>query len=168
MIDENKREMYALIETHYRTNSERLVKIYTRFLKSKERAEDVIQEAYTRALQYCDTYDKERPLDKWFNAIIASAVRDNKRSENLKGMVDIKEAAEIPVKPAAIPTIILNQVMRRIDTKGDEIANILRLTLLHHYRPTEISKLVNMSANNIRQIVFKFREEIRQDYKWSL
>jgi RNA polymerase sigma factor (sigma-70 family) len=168
MSEEKKAEFYNLVDKHYRENHDRLVKAYTRFIQHKERAEDVIQEAYLRALSFWEAYDPERPFDKWFNSIIASALRDNKRTETMHGMVDIKEAYDIPIKAAAIPAVILRQVTDRINTKGEQEAAILRLTLFDHYRPGEISQLVRLSSGAIRQIVHRFREEIKRDYKWSL
>lgn len=168
MNEAKKLEFYSLIDKHYRENFDRLVKSYTRFISSKERAEDVIQEAYVRALSFWEAYDPERPFDKWFNGIISSALRDNKRAENMHGMVDIKEAYDVPVKAAAIPAVILNQVTARINSKKDQEAAILRLTLFDHYRPGEISQIIRLSPGAIRQIVHRFREEIKRDYKWSL
>lgn len=167
-MDEKRKQFYKKVESHYRENADRLVKMYGRFLSHTERAEDIIQEAYTRALTYWDAYDEEKPFDKWFNSVISSCLRDNKRVERMHGMVDITEAMDVPIKPAAIPTIILDQVMKRIETKDDTTASILKLTLLKHYRPGEVAELVQMTPNAIRQTVWRFREEIKKDFRWSL
>lgn len=167
-MDEKRKQFYKKVEEQYREHSDRLIKMYARFLSHRERAEDIIQEAYTRALTYWDAYDEEKPFDKWFNSIISSCLRDNKRIERMHGMVDISEALDVPVKPAAIPAIILNQVMKRINEKNDTTKSILKLTFLKHFRPGEIAETVQMTPNAIRKIVWKFREEIRRDFRWSL
>lgn len=161
-------EFISHLDKFYRENNSRLVKTYTRFIQNQDRAEDIIQEAYVRALTYWDAYDQEKPFDKWFNSIISSCLRDNKRIETMHGMVDIKEAMDVPIKPAAIPAVILDKVMQRIDKLPETEASVLRLTLIQHYRPSEIANLVKISANAIRQIVFKFREEIRKDYRFTI
>jgi RNA polymerase sigma factor (sigma-70 family) len=165
-MDEKQKEMYLLIESHYREQFERLVKVYTRYLGSKERAEDVIQEAYTRALAYYSSYDRARDFNKWFNSIIAAALRDNKRATIMHGMVDISEAEDVPVKASAIPSIMLDRVLQRINTKPEQEANVLKLALVQQYRPSEISSLVELSSGAIRMIVHRFRQEIKDEYRW--
>lgn len=167
-MEDKQQEMYRLIETHYREHFDRLTKVYTRYLGSKERAEDVIQEAYTRALAYHDSYDGSRDFNKWFNSIIASALRDNKRATAMHGMVDISEAEDLPIKPAAIPAIILDRVMQAINAKPEQEANVLKLALVNQYRPSEISKLIELSTGAIRMIVYRFRQQIKDEYKWAL
>jgi len=166
--DQKKAEMYRQIEAHYRENFQSLVKRYAHFIHHRERAEDIIQEAYCRALQYWESYDTERPFDKWFNSIISSALKENKRTETMHGMVDISEAMDVPIKPAAIPAVIVNQVMKRINEHDQQSADILRMVFLKHMRPVEIAKVVDANANAIRKLVQRFREEIKRDYRWVL
>lgn len=165
---DKRQEMYDLIEKHFREHYARLVKIYTRYLGSQARAEDTISEAYTRALAYHDSYDGFRDFNKWFNSIIASALRDNKRATSMHGMVDITEAEDLPIKPAAIPAIILDRVMQRINEKPEQECNVLKLALVNQYRPSEISKVVELSTGAIRMIVYRFRQQIKDEYKWAL
>lgn len=128
-------------------------------------AEDVVQEAYKRSIEY---YSNAEDFSKWFNTILSNCIRDKWRTELNHGMGITEEGEEIPVKPAAIPTIIYKEVEQRILSKPEPISTILRLFLLEQHRPKEIEQITNEKASLIRDTVFKFRQEIKRDYRWSI
>ena len=72
------------------------------------------------------------------------------------------------VLPERIPAIILDRVMKKIESKPEQEANVLKLALVNQYRPGEISKLVELSAGAIRMIVHRFRQEIKDEYRWAI
>ena len=160
-------EFVALLEKHYRSNFELLAKKYTVYLRSKEKAEDSIQEAYTRALTHWRTCDTTT-FHNWYMTILHNCIRDAKRTEIMSGMGDNIEEFDIPVQASAIPLIIYKQIRNKIDNKEPNVRKILNMFLVHQYRPKEIAQVVKENANAIRQIVHRFREEIRKDYQVTL
>jgi RNA polymerase sigma factor (sigma-70 family) len=70
------KERNKMFDEHYRINFETLVKKIRSFAGSHHAAEDVVQEAYTRAIR---SYDDERVLEfnPWFNTILANSLKDN-------------------------------------------------------------------------------------------
>lgn len=159
----NKQQAYAYIEDHYRNNFDRLVKQWSRSLNSQAKAEDAVQEAYTKALTYWQNMGDD--FDKWFGMIITNCVRDVKREDLMHGMTTELEAAQdIPEEPEAIPAIIRKQVERLIDKKEKATANILRLALIYQYRPEDIAGLIGTSSNAVRQTIHRFRTEIREKF----
>src|SRR3546814_14161868 len=56
----DKEEAYKIIEYHYRNNFKNLISRYSRQFQSHSRAEDIVQEAYTRALQYWNRYSARK------------------------------------------------------------------------------------------------------------
>lgn len=162
---------YQAIEQHYRKNFSLLVPRYAKFLNSYERAEDVVQEAYTRALTYwhdCPTDQEE--LGKWLNTIMGNCLKDNHRDAIMQGATMHREehAPEEVVEAAAIPAIIYREVVKRIDSKPKNQAQVLRLFLLQQYKPTEIEQLVPESAVTIRKMVSRFRKDIKQELGWEI
>lgn len=70
--------MYDIIEQHYRDNFDRLVSAYQGRV-GHHNAEDVVQEAYTRALLYSKSFSDERPIDHWINQILRNCAADHYR-----------------------------------------------------------------------------------------
>jgi RNA polymerase sigma factor (sigma-70 family) len=168
--NQTQAQAYKTIENHFRQNFERLVPRYQRFLNSKERAEDVLQEAYCRACTYwSDAPSDETEFTKWFHTILGNAMKDNHRDEIRKGATSNADASDDEgYEGAAIPAIIYRQVRQRIEAKPEAHSRILSLALLQQYRPAEIEQLTKETQGNIRQIVSRFRREIREEFGWRI
>ena len=160
----NKKELYILVDKYYRDNFDTLVKRMTRSTGSKERAEDIVQEAFTRCLKYHDVCPDASQFEPWFHVILTNCFKDNKRQETMSGMSDEIETIEIPIDAAAIPSIVYKQIISRINSKEPKIAGILTLFLVKQLRPKEIGHLIEETENNIRQIVFRFRKELKEEF----
>lgn len=158
-------QAYSLIEAHFRENHKKLVQRYTRFLNSKERAEDVVQSAYLRAMTYWPSCP-ETPEDfaKFFHALCSNALKDNHREEIMQGAVMYREENEELIDSAGIPAVIYRQVVQRIEAKTPSQALILKLFLLAQHRPSEIAEMVPENAVAIRKIVSRFRKELKDEF----
>lgn len=163
-----RQDVYGRIETHYRDNFGKLVGRYTRYTNSKARAEDVVQEAYTRAMECWSGYRRDSEFGAWFNTILNNCMKDNRRVELMHGMTDKVEETSRVIQPSAIPAIIKNQVIKRMEEAPEDRCNVLKLALLEQYQPDEIAKMTRFKANNIRQIVFQFRKQIREEFNWKI
>ena len=165
----DRAEFDRILERHYRDNFELLAKKYGNAMGSRDKAEDCLQEAYTRALTYSKIYNQSEPFDPWFKIIFHNCIKDRFRSDIMAGMDDLDiEDVDIPVNPAGIPSVVLEQIRGRMESKQPHLAKILSLYLFEQLRPKDIAKVVPENANYIRQIIFKFREEIKEDYQWQL
>src|SRR3546814_3055187 len=109
----DKEEAYKIIEYHYRNNFKNLISRYSRQFQSHSRAEDIVQEAYTRALQYWNRYSPEQPFGAWFNGILLNCVKDNIREEAHQGAVEYPPEEEQTYRANAIPAIMLTQEIGR-------------------------------------------------------
>ena len=161
----NKEEVYKLLEKHYRENAESLVKRHQRFLQSTHRAEDVVQEAYTRAFTYWRTFPTDGNHNRWFGMILLNCLKDNQRAEHMSGMSDSALLEELPTSSNAFPRIAYKEAVRFIMAEPQEIRTILELSLLHQYASKEIAQLVPETADNIRKIVQRFRERLKEEFK---
>jgi len=71
-------EAYKVIEDYYRKNFKRLVNISRGRAGSYHNAEDVVQEAFTRALKYHKSYNPAMTaFDAWFSRILDNSLRSN-------------------------------------------------------------------------------------------
>lgn len=160
-------EVYKLIEQDYRKNFRPLVTRLSWYMGSIEQAEDVVQEAYTRACSYWAAYDEKQPIEGWIKGILNNSIRDNKRAEIMHGMSD-DNSIEKGAEPTAIPKVILKEVVKRIDSKPDNVRRILRLTFLHEHTAKEIANMTGEGFENVRIMVKRFREEVKKEFQWAL
>lgn len=165
--DDLSEQAYRRIEEHYRTNHRRLFQTYGRSMGSYHLGEEVVQEAYTRALQYNSGLSPETDIDMWMGLILRNCSLRARKVERAHGIVDYRETEEA-VKPAAIPAILLGEVQERIRRKPEDVARILTLVLIEQYTPREAADVLPSSSGAIRVAVHRFREEIRKEFNWTI
>ena len=155
----NKQETYTLIGNHCRDNFDKLVsKMSGRFGQEAD-AKDIVQEGYTRALTYWDKFEEGRDFDTWFFTIMSNAAHDFYKAENLHGMTDdIPEDTQTPVQ---IKSIQVGEVLHKIKKKPANESRILYLSLIEGHTSKEVGEIVPESAANIRKIIQRFRDELR-------
>ena len=88
----NQQEVYALIEGHYREHFNQFVAGQRHALNGG--AEDVVQEAFCKALQYWEKYDPTKPFSNFFSTFIQNAAADHRRAEAKRGMTPIRPVVE--------------------------------------------------------------------------
>lgn len=162
----NKERVYKEIEEHYRVYRDGLVKRFTGKLGSRSNAEEVLQTAYLRALEYWQSKDG-RPIENWFSGILTNAIADFKREDRLHGAtIGTDELAEVLVAPG--PDQFLEQIGREVErdiqAERERDRDILRYYFIQQYTPRDIGKLVEQSDAAIRQIIHRFREKLRERY----
>jgi len=155
-----RKEVYLLIETHYRKHYRELVNRLRYTCGTVHNAEDTVQEAYTRALKYWNTYLPEKSLEAWFNTIISNCIRDHQRDTILNGMV--KEDA-IPladyVTSDPLNAVLSSQVKERISKLPIDVGIVLYSFLFLGYSSKEIAQFTEYKPDAVRKIVSRFREE---------
>lgn len=77
---------FDILTEHFKNNFESEAKRVSRYVPNYADAEDIVQEAYTRAIQYWYTYDPERPLEQWFRTMVRNASIDWKKQDRMSGM----------------------------------------------------------------------------------
>jgi RNA polymerase sigma factor (sigma-70 family) len=124
-------------------------------------AEDIVQEAYCRALAYIDSYSKERgSFDDWFKPILNRVFRDWKNCENTGySFVEIKEH-HLPSEEDMNERLKLyEEVCSKILKKDEKTKNILYLYYVKDYNTLDISKILDESHQLIRYHIGKFKNE---------
>ena len=73
-------ERNKIFDKHYRANKNHMLKKVYRTAGSVHNAEDIVNESYTRALEWY--HDEVVDFDKWFNTIVFNVLRDHKSQEH--------------------------------------------------------------------------------------
>lgn len=153
------------IEQLYKENRKRYVNLMSSILRGdRAAAEDVVQEAFTRALYFQGTFNPERgKLKTWFNTIMFNALRDIQRemrgypsedsanfsSEDVEHFTDFKEQPE--------KMLFLEYKIANVNNPRHK--RILELFFLLGYSAREISQVEEgVSISNVTTVVSRFRD----------
>jgi RNA polymerase sigma factor (sigma-70 family) len=126
-------------------------------------AEDVVQEAFTRALTYANSFNERiASVGGWFNTILNNAAKDFKREERLSGMSTTDEELGEPADTTAYNNEMVEKVLEGMDESP--YREILRLYFLLGYTPADIAKVTDQRPQSISNAVQRFKNEMRERY----
>ena len=157
----DKSEVYQKIEDHYRANFEANVQKMARKCGGHAQAQDVVQEAYTRACQYWDSYDVDQDFDKWFGGILYKAFLSSRKKE--RNALTITEDVS-PVSASLGDTVMAQELKEIIEEKPEVERKVLLLFFFFEYTPQDIEQLVPLSGNAIRKMISRFKQDARKEY----
>lgn len=154
--------MYDLIEQHYLTHRRNLVKRMSG--AAGDGAEDVVQEAYCRALKYQKSYKPEFSLEKWFNQILNNCLREYKNSEKGFSAVVFEEEEQDGLACTGYGERVIAEINDIIKTKSVVQMEVLTLSLQQGYTAKEVSEITEYTYSNCHQIMRRFRQELKELY----
>lgn len=152
------------IETHYKKNYKRLVKHMTNRVpdNSPALAEEVVMEAYARALAYWESYDPTRgEFSTWFNRIMnnacAACIRDEQGTNLSMDDDDLDLEPYRLMQDIEIPFHIIVLIQSEMNKQRPEVKEVLNMFFNLGMKTREIAECVDYNHGNIRQIVRRFR-----------
>ena len=159
-----RKEVYKLIEDHYRRRYDATLQTVRKKFRSYHDAEDVVQEAYTRACQYWDTYEPHYSISTWIDNILNNCIKDQHTDNFMRGhQVPYKvEKDKRTVSPSSMSKRELERIDALISTKPEHMQRILRLHFFQGYDLSDIEQIVPEKYHNIHVITKRFREELRE------
>lgn len=127
-------------------------------------SEDIVQEAFTRAIQYKDSFDPTRKeFGAWFNTILNNSLRDHMKSERISGCsIEYDEFMDEPYVPTEEEEQLYKIISAIIEEKPQPYRDVLYLYFIRDYKPKEIARVVELTNTNIRKIVERFKRETRE------
>lgn len=158
--------MNEVLERYYKEERENLLRRLNFGAGTPENAEDVLQEAFVRALVYWDTFDPEnKTLGAWFSTILKNSLRDFKRDEWLFGMgEEFDEELYDPQEMTLPETELIRQIYDMVDEKNDAQQEVLLLYFEKHYGLMDIHKITGVSYHTVHSIVKRFKVEVKEKY----
>lgn len=153
---------YDVVSLHYSENYDKLVKRTTWRVphRSEALAEECVQEAYTRAINYFNTFDaKKDSFDKWFSGILRNAINDCRNTEKDRGVsTEVLDEGELPLTPSRHERFMALFILK--DMKEGSKKKILSLFLLYGFKTREISELTGIKHGTVRQTIARWRNKV--------
>lgn len=162
--------MNNIIEQHYRNNYPRLVgQAKNRLGGNHHLAEDAVQEAYSRAIRYLRSYDKDRSFNSWFNMIFSNSVNAIKQQELNRGLIkDIDEigvVAEESFQPISDKFLLVEKVegfIKEVNDPGP--AEVLVLYFCKGFSNKEVAELTPYTFKAVDAIITRFKPQLLAKY----
>lgn len=151
------------IEEHYRLSYRKLVKSMSFKANTIWAAEDIVQEAYARALKY-NTGLTGKELNQWIGTILYNVFKDYLQAEGKQPQITFEEDHSEGEACPQYSKKILEEIYELIDTKSLNAIEILTNHFRYGYKANEISQITLHSYGNCRVIIHRFHQELRELY----
>lgn len=131
---------------------------------SREAAEDILQEAFTRGIARAGTIRDDESVLAWFyralrNAVVDHYRRNDARRRNLEGFAAELESTEVSAETA---DAVCKCVLSLADTLKPEYAAALRRIDVDGVAVKDFAAGAGLTANNAGVRVFRAREALRK------
>jgi len=141
---------------------------YVRMYKSRAGAndvEDLLQEAFYRALYYSDSYDEKLvPLETWFGGIIENCLKDLYREKRNGASMHEKLTPESAVIEPRYDDGFKKVLDKEIAKKKGDHKYTLYLYFMCGYELQEIQRVLKISYLTINSSIVRFKEYLRSIY----
>lgn len=159
-----KSDNVQVLAEYYEKQYETLLKKIHRRAGGYHNAEDVVQEAFARALVYIGNFDPARNMGAWFNTILMNALKDFNQQERNQGGIRVEEEFSDEVDDIMIRRDCVEAIASEVDEMPEPNREIIRQFVFLGYRAKSISRHLQVNIHTVRKTIQDFYNDIRQRY----
>ncbi|PHX74222.1 MAG: RNA polymerase [Chitinophagaceae bacterium] len=136
----------------YNRYSPRMLSVCYRYAKTREDAEDVLQEGFIKIFTQIGQFKARGSFEGWMlRIIVRTCINHLKKNKRFNENVDIIQAANISIKDDNIPsTLQAKQVVECIRTLPTGYRTVLNLYAIEGYSHKEIGALLDIEESTSR------------------
>lgn len=152
-----------MIEQFYKHSYRLLIKRTYAHVKNPHAAEDIVQEAFCRALKYHD--EDVGNFRNWFSVLLNNARMDFQRAERMGGAsLEFDEEWEA-VGMSDWADDMLNKIGIEIEkVEDEELRSAYHLYYIKQYKPREILQVVQLTPGKLRVCIHRFGEKLKEKF----
>lgn len=162
-----KKEKFKLIESFVIENREAHYRLAYGYVRNKENALDIVQEAILKALRSVDKLEELAYLKTWFYRILVNTAIDFiRKHKRMTVMEDDILSIHLPKQKDERPDMDLQQVIDQLPTKYKTII------LLRFFEDMKIEEIAEVTGDNINTVktrlyaaLKKLRLEIGEEFR---
>jgi RNA polymerase sigma-70 factor, ECF subfamily len=172
-------EALALFETNIRRCSDKAYNFAFRLAGNEQDARDLVQEAFSHALEHLDRYDPKRPFEPWVNRILKNIYLDGvrryerKHSVSLDGPSPIEDMPweNIIPGPDKAPSDHFDKketgvlVQRALEMVPPQYRSAVMLCDLEKYSYEKISQILDCPIGTVRSRIHQGRLLLRKAFE---
>lgn len=122
-------------------------------------AEDVLQDAFERALRSLGSFDNQRPFAPWLHRIVVNRARD----------LMMRHPRDVPLLEETVgganPHVVAEDMSELLQALGDldlERRVVIVLRLLFGYTPAEVAVMLEIEVGTVHSRLSRALTELRQ------
>lgn len=152
MIAGCRRNNAAAQEALYNRFSPKMLGVCYRYAKSREDAEDMLQESLIKVFNQIHQFRNEGSLEGWIRRIIVhTCINVLKKNKKFSDCIDLIHANEVFVREEMIPSIMqAKQIVECIRSLPLGYRTVLNLYAIEGYAHKEIAMLLNIEESTSR------------------
>jgi RNA polymerase sigma-70 factor, ECF subfamily len=150
-----------LVARHMR----RAFSVAYRILEHREDAEDVVQDAFIRALERLDTLDRGRPFRAWYYRIVVNQALNFRRSRTRRATESIPGDARSTTPSPELDADragLRERLHRALQQLTEKQRTIVQLADLEEFTSAEIAHILGMPDGTVRWHLHQARRALRQ------
>lgn len=129
-------------------------------------AEDVVQEAFTRAITFIHSYDETcGPFSSWFNTILYNTLFDLRRQSRPGPHTEVEElcVADVINSTTDNSELISKHIVQEIELVSNEKhKRVLTLFFVYGYSSKEISLMMEKTSQTmVTTTVMRFKDKLK-------
>jgi RNA polymerase sigma-70 factor (ECF subfamily) len=143
----------------------RAMAVAMEYTRTREDAEDVVQDTFTRVLDRLDRFDADRPFAPWFFTILRNTARNAATRADLRAHDEL--ATEHPAsQPDPLETTERRELSRRLDQAIAQLPAMqqtcFRLCLVEGLSSAEAAAATGLAESTVRVHVFRARQALQE------
>lgn len=161
------KERNQVIGDYYTKNRSSLIKKVSGRAATPENAEDIVHNAFVKALQYWGSYDpKVKGLDEWFGCILNNSLKDFMRDERNYGMAMEFDEEEIEgIEMSSLSDDIKQKIKKEIGMASVKNQKILTFYYIQGHSRKEVAEMTGLKYKSIETTIQRFKTHIQERYK---
>lgn len=125
-------------------------------------AEDVVQEAFHRAVRALADYDDRRPFSAWFYAIVRNVARSAISKDGRRAALAPLTLVDEEPPAAAIPDpVVTGDIERAVEALAPMQQACFRLCDVEGFTSVEASRMLGISEGTVRTHLHRARKRLR-------
>lgn len=153
------RQAYDTLVRRYLRPAMALAWQYTRAV---EDAEDVVQEAFHRAVRALADYNIDRPFGAWFYTIVRNVARSAISKDGRRAALAPFTALESdPPAPASPDSVIYQDLERAIEALPQMQQACVRLCDVEGFTSIEAGRMLDITEGTVRAHLHRARQQLR-------
>jgi len=136
----------------YQRYSPKMLSVCYRYAKTREDAEDMLQEGFIKVFSQISKFEKRGSLEGWILRIIVhTCINHLKKNKKFNDHVDLAYAGNIVIREDYIPSIIqAKQIVETIRTLPIGYRTVLNLYAIEGFSHKEIGQLLDIEESTSR------------------